>query len=265
MKRGTRSVDKAIAEAAAVGGVPARLYRSIAEELIKDIRIGRYQVGQRLPAERDLAQEFEVSRPTIREAVISLEVQGLVEVRLGSGVYVQRPPQSDDVPGEGVGAFELTEARLLFEGEAAALAATMMSDAEFDELDRLVEEIAAANQKGAGEGPDRDFHMAIARGTGNGAIVKTIASLWALRQTSAECALMLARARSGGSKPVVEEHSQIAAALRTRDPARARGAMRAHLNAVLQHLLETTEADAMERARAEAATTRSRFSRSAEV
>lgn len=227
---------------------------------------GRYAVGRRLPAERELAVEYDVSRPTVREAVIALEVRGLVEVRVGSGVYVKRTPQDRETPGSGVGAFELTEARLLFEGEAAALAAVNITEADLERLDALVAEIEAANREGTGgEGPDREFHFTIARSTGNGAVLRTVADLWTLRSTSAECAVLFARARSGGSKPVVEEHSAIVAALRSREPAQARSAMRAHLSAVMTHLLETTEAEAMERARASVASSRDRFSRSARL
>lgn len=250
-----------VEDMAAVG--QNRLYQAVARRLIGSIASGRYAVGQRLPAERELAAEFSVSRPTVREAIIALEVQGLVEVRVGSGVYVKRSPKARDEPGAGVGAFELTEARLLFEGEAAALAATVMSDGELDRLDALVAQIEEENRRGMnGELPDREFHMAIARGTGNEAVVRTIESLWNLRSSSPECAVLFARARSGGSKPVVEEHSAIVAALRSREPARARAAMRAHLSAVITHLLETTEAEAVERARAAVATTRTRFARS---
>lgn len=240
----------------------ARLYQIVARQLMAAINEDRYPVGGRIPAERELAQEYGVSRPTIREAVIALEVQGLVEVRVGSGVYVLRTTRERDIPADGIGAFELTEARLLFESESAALAATQMTDAQLDELDRLVALIAAENQRGvAGETPDRQFHLAIAQGTGNRGVLRTVEMLWNLRSTSPECAVLFERARNSGSKPVVEEHAHIVAALRTRDPARARQAMRSHLQAVIEHLLDTTEAEAIERARAELASTRTRFSR----
>ena len=72
-----------------------RLYEQIAQKLARDIAIGRYDLGQRLPSERELAQAFAVSRPTVREAIIALELDGLVDVRTGSGVYVmnKKPPR----------------------------------------------------------------------------------------------------------------------------------------------------------------------------
>src|SRR5688500_20072786 len=70
---------------------PRRLYRQIAEQLRGLIRSGEYPVGARLPPERDLALQLKVSRPSVREALIALEVEGLVEVRMGSGIYVIAP------------------------------------------------------------------------------------------------------------------------------------------------------------------------------
>lgn len=242
--------------------VDGRLYQSVARHLIAAIADGTYPVGERMPAERELAQAFNVSRPTVREAIIALEVRGLVEVRVGSGVYVKERAAAGETESAGIGAFELTEARLLIEGEAAALAATNMSNADLDQLDKIVAQIASSNQEGGdGEVPDRDFHMMIARGTGNEAIVRAVEMLWNLRSASPECALLFSRARGGGSQPVVSEHAEIVAALRLHDPGTARAAMRAHLGAVIEHLLSATEAEAIERARAAVATTRSRFSR----
>lgn len=238
-----------------------RLYRELARKLLAALASGAYRVGDRLPAERELATDYAVSRPTVREAIIALEVQGLVEVRVGSGAYVRRLPGADDIPGFNITAFELTEARLLFEGEAAALAATQITDAELAELDALVREIADENrQVGGTEQADRAFHVAIARATRNTAIANTIAELWRLRSTSPESALLHAKARTANVKPVVDEHSAVLDALRAHDPAAARAAMRAHLSAVLDSLLFATEERAVAEARAAAEAKRARYS-----
>src|SRR5687768_16370253 len=116
-----------------------RLYERLARQLIGELKSGKYKVGERLPAERELAAEYQVSRPAVREAMIALEVQGLVDVGVGSGAYVKRlPGTSDKAPGFHATAFEVTEARLLFEGQAAALAAEQISDEELVELDGLI-------------------------------------------------------------------------------------------------------------------------------
>src|SRR5512138_936920 len=104
---------------------PRRLYRQIAEQLRALVRVGEYPVGSRLPPERDLAAQLRVSRPSVREALIALEVEGLVEVRMGSGVYVTAL-ETAPVPravSEAIGPFDIMQARLLLETELVALAA----------------------------------------------------------------------------------------------------------------------------------------------
>src|SRR5882724_3870955 len=99
-----------------------RLYQQVAATIEQAVAAGQYQPGQRLASERDLAQEFGVSRPTVRRAVIALEMRGLLEARQGSGVYVRQssapvpPPAPKDLD---IGAFDQAEARRLFEGEVA--------------------------------------------------------------------------------------------------------------------------------------------------
>ena len=237
-----------------------RLYQDLARKLIAELSSGRYAVGARLPAERELAQQYNVSRPTVREAIIALEVQGLVEVRIGSGAYVLRLPGKGDIPGFNITAFELTEARLLFEGEAAALAATEITDEEVDEIEALVLEIARENQAPRStEMADRAFHLAIARATRNTAVYETIEHLWDLRSSSPEAALLHEKARTANVKPVVAEHTAVLEALRRREPAIARAAMRTHLSAVLDSLLFATEEKAVEEARRAAEAKRARY------
>ncbi|WP_443026091.1 FadR/GntR family transcriptional regulator [Sphingomonas sp. PB2P19] len=233
--------------------------------LIDDIAAGRYKVGDRLPAERELSTEHNVSRPAVREALIALEVQGYVEVRVGSGAFVRRlPGDSEDRPEFAITAFELTEARMVFEGEAAALAAVHIGDDELTELAGLVEEMRGAPFDRA-EDADRAFHFLIAKATRNSAVQITIEDFWHVRATSPECLLLHHKARTANVRPVVEEHSRIIAALRDRDPAAARVAMRAHLAAVMDHLLFTTEEQAVEEARRAVASTRARYRAAAHV
>lgn len=237
-----------------------RLYQELARQLTAELVGGTYPVGSRLPAERELAAHYAVSRPTVREAIIALEVQGLVEVRIGSGAYVLRIPGSADMPGFNITAFELTEARLLFEGEAAALAASQVTDAEVAEIAGLVDAIARENLDPAGtDKADRAFHLAIARATRNTAIVETIENLWSLRYTSPEAALLHEKARTANVKPVVDEHTAVLAALKARDPAAARAAMRLHLSAVLDSLLFATEEKVVAEARRAVQAQRDRY------
>lgn len=241
----------------------ARLYQAVAERIARSIAAGQYRKGDRLPAERELAAHYEVSRPTIREAIIALEIDGLVEVRVGSGVYVTERKERAVSAVMDIGAFELTEARLHVEGEVAALAATHVTDDELEELDRLVAEMSRANPKGGGELVDQKFHETIARVSRNSAMLAMVEQLWTIRNRSPQCVRIFEKSRDKGYVPVVDEHSAIVDALRTRDPNQARAAMRSHLSRVLEYLLDATEVEAIEEARAKMAEQRSRFGRSA--
>lgn len=244
-----------------IGGGRDRLYQEVARELVRDLAAGKFALGSRLPAERDLAQHYDVSRPTIREAMIALEVQGFVEVRIGSGAYVRRLPGEADVPGFNFSAFEITEARLLIEGEAAALAAIQVTEKDLQEIEALVQAIAQENLNPEGtDRADREFHLAIAAATRNGAVFDAVKQLWQLRADSPESALLHAKARHANIKPVVDEHSAIVDALRYRDPQAARAAMRVHLSAVLESLLFATEEQAIDEARRASAAKRERYS-----
>ena len=237
-----------------------RLYQRLARKLFDQLASGAFAIGDRLPAERELAIEYGASRPAVREALIALEVQGFIEVRVGSGAYVCRLPGQGEEPGFAITAFELTEVRLMFEGEAAALAALHVTDDQIDRLDALVAAMATENLlPEVTEEADRDFHLAIAAATRNAGVLRTIEDLWHLRSTSPECALLHAKARNAKVRPVVEEHAAIIDALRARDANAARAAMRAHLSAVMDHLLFRTEELAVEEVRRSLASTRRRY------
>jgi GntR family transcriptional regulator, hexuronate regulon transcriptional repressor len=237
-----------------------RLYKDIANMLLQDLASGRYPVGAKLPAERELSTTYAVSRPVIREAIIALEVQGLIEVKIGSGAYVKALPGNTDVSRFNISAIELTEARLLIEGEAAALAASQITDAELAKLEELVDQIARENLDPAGnDKADRAFHLAIAAATRNNALIEAIERLWELRRVSPEAALLHEKARTANIKPVVDEHRCILAALKVRDPAAARAAMRGHLSQVLESLLFATEERVIAEARRAMQAKRDRF------
>ncbi|WP_375271485.1 FadR/GntR family transcriptional regulator [Sphingomonas sp.] len=244
-----------------------KLYQQAAATIAAAIQRGDYRPGQRIPSERDLAEEHKVSRPTIREALIALEVTGLVRSRHGSGIFVVDNPSSDALSlSLDIGAFELTEARRLFEGETAALAALSITDADLARLEKLIGEMERENQQQVGgERADREFHLVIARATANSAIVGVIESLWDARYSSPLCAEMLERARKVGVQPRIDEHLVIIQALRNRDPAAARTAMREHLARVIDGLLKATEIDTMERTRAELEEKRSALARRVSV
>ncbi|WP_423607047.1 FadR/GntR family transcriptional regulator [Sphingomonas sp. MS122] len=237
-----------------------KLYQRIAEDIAAAIAEGRFAPGARLPSERDLAEEFAVSRPTIREAMIALEMRGLVEARKGSGIYVtQAPPSREDAEAElDVGAFELIEARTLFEGEAAALAAASIDAETLTELRHLLEVMEHDADAPEAVDADRRFHLAIAAATGNTLIRSAIETLWDVRERSPLCIRMFAQARREGVMPRVAEHRLILEALEAHEPQAAREAMRSHLRRVTTDLLDATRLELMKQAEADFDAQRSR-------
>ena len=221
-----------------------RLYLQVAQQLQQLIASGEFEVGQRLPAERDLAGQFGVSRPTIREAMIALEIAGLVEVRSGSGVYVtgqkiQAGKLGDD---QEPGPFEILEARRMIESEACSLAAERISDAQLDELDALLAKMQDADQSAEdAEEADHQFHCIIAEASGNSVIAATVAWLWQLRNESEISTHFHSRVRQEGSRPIIEDHRSILAALRDHDGSSARMAMAGHLQRVIYTLLDSSQ------------------------
>jgi DNA-binding FadR family transcriptional regulator len=160
---------------------PRRLYRQIADQIRALVKNGEFVPGSRLPPERDLARDLGVSRPSVREALIALELEGLVEVRIGSGIYVRRVPNGDARSGADAlaGPFELLRARHVIESECAALAARAAKRAQVRAieaaLDEMEHDLAAARVPLPA---DRQFHLRIAEATGNSVLVHVIELLW---------------------------------------------------------------------------------------
>ena len=159
-----------------------RLFWRIVDKVEALINQGEFSAGSRLPPERELADMFDVSRPTIREAIIALEVRGRVEVKTGSGVYVIEQ-QETSVKTKEISAFELTQARALIEGEIAALAAQSITD---EELAQLKQTLIAMEKGLYVEQADREFHEIIARATRNKALEYAVANLWDLRLNNSQ-------------------------------------------------------------------------------
>jgi GntR family transcriptional repressor for pyruvate dehydrogenase complex len=194
--------------------------------------------------------------------MIALEMHGVAEAKRGSGIYVvaapTEPPPEEEID---IGPFEVTEARRLFEGESAALAAAIITDEEIAKLAKLLKDLAANKDNEAGELADRNFHITIAEATGNSAIASVVENLWDMRYKSPMCRRMFDRAREAGVQPRHDDHMTIFRALQDRDPKAARKAMHDHLDRVINAMLAATETDAVEKARSEIASKRKEMAR----
>ncbi|MFC5462714.1 FadR/GntR family transcriptional regulator [Massilia niabensis] len=215
------------------GANEPRLYRVVSSKIEELIRAENIQPGERLPSERDLALKLGVSRTSLREALIALELGGTVEVRGGSGVYVseQATPVAE-VPTAGPGPFEVLAARRLIEVEMAALAAKHASDSAIDAILVSVLEMEQHHEDRSGnEQADRNFHLAIARATGNSAMVGVIEYLWSQRGSLWHKLKEHFQTEELRQQTLID-HRNIFAAIAAHDQAGARTAMRAHLDRV---------------------------------
>jgi DNA-binding FadR family transcriptional regulator len=216
-----------------------RLYRQIAEQLRSLIAQGEFG-GGRLPAERDLARQLGVSRPSVREALIALEVEGWVEVRIGSGIYVrpQGSPPAHKSGGNGTGnggaaewgPLELMRARELVEGEVAALAARHARKAQIAAMSVALERMQEAADAGVvpREG-DEAFHAAIAQACGNEVLRDTVQGYWHARSGPLFARMSDYFENPASWSAALEEHADVLEAIRAHDPAAARDAMHVHL------------------------------------
>jgi DNA-binding FadR family transcriptional regulator len=228
-----------------------RLYRKIARQLSELIASGEFKPGQRLPAERELAEQLGVSRPSVREALIALEIEGKVEVRVGAGVFVTegRPARAslalaNEVQGEGP--FELLQARMTVEGETAAHAAASATADEVAEIRAAVEELERCQLEGiSADGADRAFHLAIARATHNGPLTSVVELLWdqgrgtMWKQMEKHFQTQSLRAAT------LRDHRAIVSAIAARDPEAAREAMKKHLGRVAREFARGWDAKRM--------------------
>ncbi|MDR3454842.1 MAG: FadR/GntR family transcriptional regulator [Rhodoferax sp.] len=215
-----------------------RSYQRLATQLLALIAQGEFKVGERLPSERALAERFDVSRTSVREATIVLELQGVVEVRGGSGIYITQPPVATAVPAfmpaTEPGPFELLRARCLIESEIASVAAETRKDADLDRIfSALADMRENIDDKEANEAADRLFHLRIAESTGNSVLLQMVTAMWDQSKgpvwTKIEHHFHTPDLRLASHA----DHQRIFKALLARDPVAARAAMRAHLERVI--------------------------------
>jgi DNA-binding FadR family transcriptional regulator len=207
---------------------PSRLYRRIADQIRELILAGEFPAGSRLPPERDLAHQFGVSRPSLREALIALEISGFVTVMTG-----------------GPGPFELIRARHLIESEVAAVAAREATPADIESLEDAVAQMREEDLRHESrEDADRLFHIRLATATQNSALSLVVQGLWDQGRGRMWEKMQL-RMHNAGLRPRwIAEHTAVLDAVRAKDPKAARRAMQAHLGAVEEELNDAWNAAA---------------------
>lgn len=229
-----------------------RVYQNIFNKIQDDIKAGVYKIGDKLPPERDLALQLGVSRTSVREAMIALEVNGIVEVKLGSGVYVINDHQDSANPQSGfnttvhplllpylqedavITPFEILEARLMVEPYLAELAAKNRSEEQLEDIKEAFLMNVRDNLEHSTEHiGDRLFHIRIAEASQNNACAFFLNFLLSKHYTD-----FFSRMRSlytPDSMPLRSqlEHQEIMAAIQIQDAQAAHDAMKNHLQNVI--------------------------------
>ncbi|WP_114194543.1 FCD domain-containing protein [Edaphovirga cremea] len=227
-------------------------YQEIGQDLRQKIQQGHYAVGSRLPPERNIAESYGVSRTIVREALLMLELEGTVDIRQGSGVYVMRIPAEDEEQDEElrneIGPFEVLQARQLLESNIAAFAATMATKSDIENLRRTLEQeqraIVANDTSGDN---DKLFHLLIAGATQNQMLLETTKNIWQLRDNSPLWQQLHSHIATRGYRlKWLADHQNILAALRRRDVMGSYQAMWQHLENVKKTLMELSDVDAPE-------------------
>ncbi len=217
--------------------VNRRLYVQIAEQIRGLIRSGEYERGRQLPSERELAQQLGVSRPTVREAIIALEIAGLLEVRVGVGVFVTPEPRGTaNLPVADQSPLEVMQARALIEPEIAALAAESITEAGIEQLEASLALLHDRATEGRwSEVGDRLLHQTLAEHCGNQVLRNIGIALWHDREEQLSARFHRHVATIPGLLTAIDRHhAAITEAVKARDPAGAREAMRHHLEEVLR-------------------------------
>jgi DNA-binding FadR family transcriptional regulator len=218
--------------------------------LTAEIRKGRLPPGARLPTEQVLMQAMGVSRTVVREAVAALRAEGLVTTRQGSGAFVaadaSRVPFRIDPDGlSSIGdVLEVMELRLAIEVEAAALAAERITSDRLAPVGRALRAIEAAIARGEGAiNEDFAFHCAIAAASANPRFAELLEFLGrhVIPRQSVRVSVGTPQSQRRYLIGIQKEHGRIYAAIRSRQPAEARKAMRTHLTRSLQRYRRLSE------------------------
>lgn len=216
---------------------PSRLYEQIVQQVEESIHKGTLKPGDQLPPERELAQQFGVSRTAVREAVKALREKGLVEAYPGRGTFIMDEASYsirlslDRMMklGQAEGSGYLVEVREILEPEIAALAAARAGE---DDLAAMREAVAVMNDSkkdpDAFIEADLDFHLALAEAAANPLILSLIDSIVGLLREQRMRIFQV----EGGPERGQYHHKRILEAIEHRDPAGAREAMKAHLQQV---------------------------------
>ena len=212
--------------------------------LERELRSDRWQVGERLPTERELGQRFGVARNTVRRALEALEGSQLIVRHVGRGTF-RSGTLEDVVPvtialpeADALSPADVIECRLLFEPGLAALVVARASQADFDRMDECVRNADTASTVPEFELWDAALHDAIAAASRNEALISVARSLARVRRQAEWGRLKSSKMTPERMAALQVEHKAIVHALRARDKDAARETLRAHIRHVQRYMFE---------------------------
>ena len=215
-------------------------------QLLEQIMQGALVVGQKLPTENALCSAFGASRPVVREALMRLQADGLVESRRGSGTYLARAPSPDVsrfVEASDFASYLRTfEVRMALEAESASFAARRRTEEDLLRIRNAMDAFSKAVEAGQpAQHLDIAFHLAVASATGNELFVRQLEDLTAEVEGLMNVSLGLTRLGSAERRAaVVQEHRQIVEAIEMGDADAAALYMRFHLSQARRRLIDVT-------------------------
>lgn len=231
---------------------PEKLASAVVRQIELLILRGVLTPGERLPPERDLAEKLGVSRPSLREAIASLQDSGLLTTRPGAGVYVADVLGSAFSPAlvrlfssHDEALFDAIAFRRDMEGLAAKRAARLASDTDLAVIDAAFARMQTA-KPGDEAARDADFHMAIVEASHNVILLHMMRSMYDMLAAGVFYNRQVMFARNTTRDELLRQHGAINAALQARDPAAARAAIEAHLDFVTDAFRDLRRAEANE-------------------
>ncbi len=224
-----------------------KVYELVFEKLQQEILAGRYEVGDKLPSERELAISYQVSRNSIREAIRLLELRNLVEIKHGDGTFIKnisiKSTKNDMVNvllnTDKTSIYEMLELRLILESQCAFFAALRANTQDFEKIANSLEIMKAADDdEKLGIQADLSFHIAIAEATHNKVLVELIASLVPHIRNTIEVTRKYRLAEKTNISRTFDEHKQIYLAISRGDSEQAKTLMENHIRTIRQELSE---------------------------
>lgn len=232
---------------------PEKLSHAVERQIELLILRGILRPGERLPAERDLAEKLGVSRPSLREAIAALQDKGLLAARAGAGVYVAEVLGSAFAPAlvtlfatHDDAVFDYLSFRRDMEGLAAERAARLGSDTDLRVIDTIFAKMEKVHQKRSPEDEaalDAQFHLSIIEASHNIVMLHMMRSMYELLREGVFYNRQMMFKQRTKRTDLLEQHRAINAALQARDPGSARRAVEEHLSYVQTALSELRRAE----------------------